>query len=93
MVKINTTVLTPAPKNVPAGISNMVCRLQLSNKCFLSETEALSALLESRELRTRLGEAGRQRFLEAFDSRIMAARYQAMYESLLNARKPVPDAN
>lgn len=55
--------------------------------------EALSALLESRELRTRLGEAGRQRFLEAFDSRIMAARYQAMYESLLNARMPVPGAN
>lgn len=54
---------------------------------------ALSTLLDSKDWRRRLGDAGRQRFLEAFDSRIMAAGYQAMYESLLKARKPQPDAN
>lgn len=49
---------------------------------------ALMTLLESKALRDRLGAAGRQRFLERFDSRTMAEKYQAMYESLLRARMP-----
>jgi glycosyltransferase involved in cell wall biosynthesis len=44
---------------------------------------ALEVLLEDGRLRTEMGRAGRQRFLEQFDARIMAARYQALYDSLL----------
>lgn len=47
---------------------------------------ALMTLLENKALRTALGRAGRQRFLERFDSRMMAARYEAMYEALLQER-------
>jgi len=54
---------------------------------------ALMTLLNSKVLRSRLGLAGRQRFLEYFESRIMAAKYQAMYESLLRPRMPAPDTN
>jgi glycosyltransferase involved in cell wall biosynthesis len=45
--------------------------------------EALLALLHDPALRTRMGEAGRRRFLERFDSRTMAAQYEALYETLL----------
>jgi glycosyltransferase involved in cell wall biosynthesis len=45
--------------------------------------EALLSLIENAALRTRLGEAGRQRFVERFDSRTMAANYEALYDSLL----------
>ena len=40
--KNNTTVLTPAPRNVPPGMSSTVCRLQFSNSPLRSVTLALS---------------------------------------------------
>jgi glycosyltransferase involved in cell wall biosynthesis len=45
--------------------------------------QALLSLIENAALRKRLGEAGRQRFVERFDSRTMAANYEALYDSLL----------
>ena len=45
--------------------------------------DALLALANNEALRVQLGEAGRQRFLDRFDSRTMAAKYEALYESLL----------
>lgn len=44
---------------------------------------ALAALLDDGQLRAEMGRAGRQRFLEKFDARIMAAKYQSLYDSLL----------
>ena len=44
--KDSTTVFTPAPKNVPPGISKMVCKLHLVSKCLRSATAALSVLLK-----------------------------------------------
>jgi glycosyltransferase involved in cell wall biosynthesis len=44
---------------------------------------ALSALLDSKALRVRLGAAGRQRYLDRFEARRMADRYQALYATLL----------
>jgi glycosyltransferase involved in cell wall biosynthesis len=51
---------------------------------------ALMTLLESKALRSALGQAGRQRFLERFDSRLMAAKYEGMYEALLQERMSAP---
>src|SRR5690606_39391405 len=47
IVNNKTTIFTPAPKNVPPGISKMVCRLQLSNKYLRNEIDALSVLLKN----------------------------------------------
>ena len=44
---------------------------------------ALAALLGDERLRDEMGSAGRQRFLDQFDARVMATRYQALYDSLL----------
>ena len=43
-LKNNTTVFTPAPTNVPAGISNTISKLQVSIRCLRKETDALSVL-------------------------------------------------
>jgi hypothetical protein len=44
--KNSTTVLTPAPVNVPPGKSSTVCKLQVVNSAFLRALEALSVLLK-----------------------------------------------
>lgn len=45
--------------------------------------EALALLLGNDILREEFGSAGRKRFLERFDSRIMATKYQKLYDSML----------
>jgi len=45
--------------------------------------DALLVLLRDVDRRRQMGRAGRQRFLEHFDAKIMSANYQALYESLL----------
>lgn len=46
--------------------------------------DALLALLRDEDRRHQMGRAGRRRFLERFDAKIMSAKYQALYESLLS---------
>lgn len=60
--------------------------------------DALVALLRDTDRRVAMGGAGRQRFLEHFDARIMSKRYEALYERLLldwekSTKRPVPDVS
>ena len=45
--------------------------------------DALALLLGNEVLRAQFGRMGRKRFLDRFDSRTMAAKYQMLYDSLL----------
>jgi hypothetical protein len=53
--------------------------------------EALAALVESPELRRRMGQAGRARVREAFDWPVVARRYHALVDELAAQRKSAPD--
>jgi glycosyltransferase involved in cell wall biosynthesis len=49
--------------------------------------DALITILANAELRHKLGRAGQRRFLERFDARIMAQRYEELYERLLQGSR------
>lgn len=53
--------------------------------------EALKALIESRDLRLEMGQAGRRRVREMFDWRVVAPQYVALTEDLRARREAAPD--
>jgi hypothetical protein len=53
--------------------------------------EALAALVESPDLRRRMGAAGRVRIREAFDWPVVARRYHALVDDLADLRQAAPD--
>jgi starch synthase len=52
--------------------------------------EAYRKLISDRELRTRMGEAARQRALDYFDSTVVRAKYVALWEELAERRRADP---